>query len=287
MRSLLFLPGNSPKMLINGVWLAADGIIFDLEDSVTPEEKDAARILVRNALKTLDFSAHETIVRINSMDTPYWQEDLEEIVSVRPSMILAAKVTNPSQIKDLETQMAEIERRNGIPEAAVKIGALLENALGIEYAFQIAAASERVAAVFLGAEDLTADLRSVRSAGGKEIEYARSRIVNAARAAGVEVYDTPFTDVRDMVSLELDVRHAREIGFTGKQVISPQHIEVVNSIFSPTDAEIQYSREVLDAIREGARLGKGAVSLHGKMIDAPVAKRAELVVRTAARLKGR
>ena len=194
-RSLLFLPGNTPNMLINGSCLGADAVIFDLEDAVSPAEKDAARILVRNTMRYMDLRGCETVVRINSIDTPYWQQDLDAVMACRPSLILLPKTGTPGDILEADRYMAEAEARLGMASGTVGLMALIETAAGVENAFAIASACSRVRALFLGAEDLTADLQCKRTKEGREIEYARTRLVVAGRAAGVDVYDTPFTDV--------------------------------------------------------------------------------------------
>ena len=160
----------------------------------------------------------------------------------------------------------------------MKLRPLIETALGIEKAFEIAAADPRVAGLFLGGEDLTADLHCKRTKEGQEIFYARTRLVCAARAWGIEAYDTPFTDVEDMEGLRKDTEFAKSLGFAGKAVISPRHVDIVNEVFSPTEAEIEYAHDVMDAIEEGKRQGKGVISLRGKMIDAPIVKRAMQVL---------
>lgn len=280
-RSLLFLPGNTPNMLINGSCLGADAVIFDLEDAVSPAEKDAARILVRNTMTYMDFRGCERVVRINGIDTPYWKEDLDEILPCRPDLILLPKTGSAADIREADAYITETEKRLGLAAGAVGLVALIETALGVENAFAIASASPRVAALFLGAEDLTADLRCKRTKEGREIEYARTRLVTAARAAGVDVYDTPFTDVNDDEGIETDAALAKALGFTGKASISPRHVEVINRVFSPSQAEIDYAYEVMEAIRLAKEQGKGAVALRGKMIDAPIVERARQTIAMA------
>ena len=280
-RSLLFLPGNTPNMLINGSCLGADAVIFDLEDAVSPGEKDAARILVRNTMTYMDFRGCEKVVRINGIDTPYWREDLDEILPCRPDLILLPKTGSALDIREADAYIAQVEERLGLDSGAVGLVALIETALGVENAFSIASASPRVAALFLGAEDLTADLRCKRTKEGREIEYARTRLVTAARAAGVEVYDTPFTDVNDDEGAEADAALAKALGFTGKASISPRHVEGINRVFSPSQAEIDYAYEVMEAIRLAKEQGRGAVALRGKMIDAPIVERARQTIAMA------
>ena len=280
-RSLLFLPGNTPNMLINGSCLGADAVIFDLEDAVSPAEKDAARILVRNTMTYMDFRGCERVVRINGIDTPYWKEDLDEVLPCRPDLILLPKTSSAADIQEADTYITETEKRLGLAAGAVGLVALIETALGVENAFAIASASPRVAALFLGAEDLTADLRCKRTKEGREIEYARTRLVTAARAAGVDVYDTPFTDVNDDEGIETDAALAKALGFTGKASISPRHVENINRVFSPSQAEIDYAYEVMETIRLAKEQGKGAVALRGKMIDAPIVERARQTIAMA------
>ncbi len=284
LRSMLFLPGNNPNMLINGNCLGADAVIFDLEDAVSPAEKDAARILVRNTMKYMDFSVCQTIVRINSVDTNYWKTDLDYILPERPDFILLPKTATPQDIITADGYMSELENKYGLEKGLTGIIALIETALGVENSFNIASASKRVKALFLGAEDLTSDLQCKRTKEGREIEYSRCRLVASARAAGVDVYDTPFTDVNDEEGIVTDAELAKALGFTGKAAISPRHVEVINSVFSPTAEEIDYAYEVIDAIRIAKEQGKGAISLRGKMIDAPIVARAEKVISMAKAL---
>ena len=164
---------------------------------------------------------------------------------------------------------------------------LLETAIGIENAFEIARSSDRMEALYLGAEDLTADLRCQRTRDGFEIQYARCRLVNAARAANIEVYDTPFTSIEDMDGLLQDALTAKSLGFSGKAVIHPKHVDTVNRVFSPSEKEIHYAQEVFAAIEEAKKLGKGAISLHGKMIDAPIVQRARRVLEAMEEIAAR
>ena len=283
-RSMLFLPGNTPNMLINGNCLGSDAIIFDLEDAVSPAEKDAARILVRNTLRYMDFRGCETIVRINSIDTPYRQKDLDTVMPQKPNLILLPKTGSAADVLAADAYMTALEEKMGMENNTVGLMPLIETALGVENAFSIATASKRVKALFLGAEDLTADLQCKRTKESREIEYARTRLVVAARAAGVDVYDTPFTDVNDDEGIWVDARCAKALGFTGKASISPRHVEVINQVFSPTQKEIDYAYEVMDAIAMAKEQGRGVIALHGKMIDAPIVARAQQTIAMAQAL---
>jgi len=283
-RSMLFLPGNNPNMLINGNCLGADAIIFDLEDAVSPSEKDAARILVRNTMKYMDFFKCETVVRINSVDTDFWKDDLDELIPCKPNLILLPKTSLPDDVLKVDEYISCVEESSGMKKGTVGLVALIETALGVENAYSIATACHRVRALFLGAEDLTADLRCKRTKEGREIEAARTRLVMASRAAGIEVYDTPFTDVNDDIGIESDAQLALSLGFSGKAAISPRHVEVINRVFSPTMEEIEYAYEVMDAIKLAKEQGKGAIALRGKMIDAPIVARAEMTISMAEEL---
>lgn len=177
-RSLLFLPGNNANMLMNGSVLGADTVIFDLEDAVSPDEKDAARILVRNALKSLDYSNCEVCIRINAIDeNDFWKKDLDEMIPLRPDLIMPTKVSGPEYIRQISEYIAFAEERNGIMKGATKLIPLIETCIGIEHAHFIAAADARIESMLLGAEDLTADMHCVRTKKGDEILYARSRMV--------------------------------------------------------------------------------------------------------------
>ena len=283
-RSMLFLPGNTPNIIVNGEILGADAVILDLEDAVAPTEKDSARILVRNAIGRMGFGRCEVIVRINSIDTPFWKKDLDAIIPVRPSLIMPPKTSCAEDVKQVDAYISALEEKLGMEKNSVGLIPLIETALGVENAFAIASACERVRAIFLGGEDLTADLRCKRTKEGQEIFYSRSRMVVAARAAGVEVYATPFTDVDDDEGIYVDAQLAKSLGFTGKASISPRHVKAINEVFSPSMKDIDYAYEVMEAIRIGKEQGKGAVSLRGKMIDAPIVARAQQIIDAAIAL---
>ncbi|MHC1786102.1 MAG: CoA ester lyase [Christensenellales bacterium] len=283
-RTMLFVPGNSPAMLLNADIHGADALILDLEDAVAPGEKDAARVLVTKAVQALGYRGCEIIIRINPLDSAWSGQDIAAMVPLRPALIMPTKVACADEVRSISALILAAERANGLPEGLIGLMPLLETAAGIEHAFEIAAADPRVQALFLGAEDLSSDLQAARSKGGEEIRYARGRVVVAARAAGIACYDTPFTDVNDEEGLLEDARLARALGFTGKAVISPRHVAAVNAVFSPSQSEIAYAHEVMAAIAEAEKLSKGAVSLRGKMIDKPIVDRARRVLDEARAL---
>lgn len=283
-RSLLFIPGNNPGMLVSADIHGADAVILDLEDAVAPTEKDAARLLVRNALRAMPDLRVEVIVRVNPLATDDFYRDIAAVVPLRPSLIMPTKVADAQQAAVISAAVADAERQHGIAEGTIGLLPLLETALGIENAFAVAGASVRVRGLLLGAEDLSSDLNAIRSKQGQEILYARGRIVMAARAAGIAVYDTPFTDVNDLQGAREDAALARALGFSGKAAISPRHVPAVNEAFTPSPEEIAYAREVLFAIAQAGRQGKGAVSLRGKMVDKPVVDRARRLLEDARSL---
>jgi citrate lyase subunit beta / citryl-CoA lyase len=277
-RSRLYLPGSEPKYYINAFLHAPDAVILDLEDSVHPGEKDAARILVRNTLRAVDFGSCERMVRINQL--PLGLEDLAEIVGESPDLILIPKVEEPEQIREADRMISDIKARTGIIRT-IWIMPILESALGIENAFEVATASENVAALTIGLEDYTADLGVVKTTEGRETQYARSRVVNAARAAGVQAIDSVFSDVADMEALRQWAEASRALGFEGMGCIHPGQIRVVHEAFQPTAVEIEKARKVVAAFEDAQSRGLAVVSLGSKMIDPPVVQRALKLVERA------
>jgi citrate lyase subunit beta/citryl-CoA lyase len=279
-RSRLYLPGSEPKYYINASLHAPDAVILDLEDSVHRGEKDAARILVRNTLRAVDFGSCERMVRINQL--PLGLEDLAEIVGESPDLILIPKVEEPEQVREVDRMIAEIKQRNGILRP-IWIMPILESALGIENAFAVATASENVVALTIGLEDYTADLGVVKTTEGYESQYARSRVVNAAHAAGVQAIDSVFSDVADMDGLRRWGEASRAAGFEGMGCIHPGQIRVIHEAFQPTPLEIEKAKKVVAAFEEAQSKGLAVVSLGSKMIDPPVVQRAlKLVARAKA-----
>lgn len=272
-RSRLYLPGDQPKLFINAAIHKPDGLILDLEDSVAPDRKDAARILVRNALRCIDFMGSERMVRINQL--PLGLEDLEEVVPQRPDLLLIPKVENPSQIFEIEKKIDEILDRQGLKEShQVFLMPIIESARGVINAPLIASASKANVALAIGLEDYTADIGTQRTNEGRESFFARAMIVNAARAAGIQAIDTVFSDVADMEALRQSVLEAKALGFDGKGCIHPRQIRVIHQAFAPAEEEIRKARKIALAFEQAEKEGRGVVSLGSKMIDPPVVKRA-------------
>src|ERR1039457_4084927 len=280
-RSRLYLPGNEPKYFVNAGLHGPDTVILDLEDSVHYAEKDAARLLVRNALRAVDFGAAERMVRINQL--PLGLTDLEEIVPQSPDLILIPKVETAAQISDVVGAITSIAKQAGVTRP-IWLMPILESALGIENAFAIATASERIAAITIGLEDYTADLGVAKTADGSESLYARQRMVNAAHAARVQAIDSVYGDVADTEGLLHWGEASRAMGFEGMGCIHPLQIEIIHRAFAPALTELERALAIVAAFDEAQARGLGVVSLGSKMIDAPVVQRAVKLVALAKKM---
>jgi citrate lyase subunit beta/citryl-CoA lyase len=277
-RSRLYLPGSEPKYFINAALHGPDAIILDLEDSVHPAEKDAARTLVRNTLRAVDFGSCERMVRINQL--PLGLQDLAEIIPEAPDLVLIPKVETPDQVAEADRLMRELKVSYGI-DRPIWLMPILESALGIENAFAIAMVSPNVAALTIGLEDYTADLGVAKTLEGSESQYARTRLVNAAKAAGIQAIDSVFSDVGDLAGLRHWGENSRALGFEGMGCIHPSQIPVVHEAFAPSQAEIEKALKIVAAFEEAQQRGLGVVSLGSKMIDSPVVERARKLVARA------
>lgn len=277
----MYVPGNNPGMVKDAHIYGADSIMFDLEDSVTVKEKDSARFLVFNALKTIDYEGIEKVVRVNGLDTPFGREDFEAIVRAVPDIIRLPKTEKPEDILEADRLISEVEAKAGIERGTVKLMAAIESALGVINAYKIATASKRLIAIAIGAEDFVTDLKTTRSLDGIEVLTARSQIVMAARAAGIYALDTVFADINDMEGFINEVKVAKQLGFDGKSVINPRQIEPVHRIYTPTEKEINKSLRIIEAIKEAATRGSGVIAVDGKMVDGPIVDRAHRVLELA------
>ncbi len=279
--SRLYLPGNSPKMMLNAGVHKPNGIILDLEDSVAPTKKDEARLIVRNALRSVDFYGAERMVRINQL--PAGLEDIKFVVPHYVNLLLIPKCETADQIKSVEDEIEDQRRKFGF-DYPIFLMPIIESALGIENAFNIACSSENVVAMAIGLEDFTADLGVKRSKEGKESLYARTRLVNACKAAGIQPIDSVFSDVGDEEGLRANVKESKALGFEGIGCIHPRQIEPVHESFAPDSHEIERAEKIIIAFKEAEEKGLGVISIGSKMIDAPVVKRAEKTVESARRL---
>lgn len=276
-RTMLFMPGNNPGMLQNAGILGADSIILDLEDAVSLTEKDSARILVREAIKNVDYSDVEVVVRVNPLTTEYAREDIDVIARVKPDALMIPKATEEELI-EINSMLDKIEEEESFERESIKLIPLVESAYGVENVYNIIKASKRIVGILLGGEDLTSDLGIKRTKEGEEIFYARNKVAVACKAMKVDAIDTPFTDTNDFEGLEKDTRKAKSLGMTGKASINPRQIDTIHSVYAPTKEEIRHAERVLEAMEEAKREGKGVFSLDGKMVDAPIINRAKTTI---------
>ncbi len=277
-RSRLYLPGNEPKYFINAGLHKPDGVILDLEDSVAPASKHDARFLVRNALRSVDFSCCERMVRINQL--PAGLEDLKFIVPHNIHVIIIPKVEHAEQIKQVEEVVLKIKKEKKIKND-IFFMPIIESALGVINAYEIASASKNICALAIGLEDYTADIGTQRTDEGRESLFARNIVVNAARAAGIQPIDTVYSDVTNMEGLRESAIEAKSLGFDGKGCIHPRQVDVVHKAFAPTEQEIGKAKKIVKAFKEAEKKGLGVVSIGSKMIDAPVVKRAQKTTQLA------
>jgi citrate lyase subunit beta / citryl-CoA lyase len=279
--SRLYLPGNNPGLMINAGLHSAEGIILDLEDSVAPEKKDEARILVRNALRQINFLGAERMVRINQGKRGL--KDLHSVIPHNVNLVLIPKCESPEYITQVEEEITAIKKKFKI-QNQVFLMPIIESALGIENSFDIARGSENVVALAIGLEDYTADLGVTRTIEGTESFYARTRLVVAAKAAGIQAIDSVFSDVADMEALRQNVKVSKSLGFEGMGCIHPRQIPVIRQGFTPDESEIGRSKKIVLAFETARKSGLGVVALGSKMIDPPVVARAQKIIDLAVRL---
>jgi len=280
-RTRLYVPGSQPNLMINAGLYHADAVIFDLEDSVAPAEKDAARILVRNALRCIDLGTSERLVRINPF--PLGVEDIKAVAAQNVHVLMIPKCETAEQIIQVDNVVAEVLKEQNI-EHEIFYLPIIETALGVLNAFEMATASEKVVALSMGLEDYTADLGVQRTKEGAESLWARGHVINAAKAARVQALDTVYSDVNDLEGLLEDTRQAKALGFEGKGCIHPRQIKVIHQGLAPSDDEIKHACQILAAYEKAQADGKGVVALGSKMIDAPVLKKAQKTVQLANQL---
>ena len=276
-RTMMFVPGNNPAMMQDAFIYGPDSIMLDLEDSVTMTEKDAARLLVYKALRTIDYGGTEMVVRINPLNTPYGKKDIEAVVKAGVDVIRMPKTETADEVREVEAEIEKVEQEIGCL-GRTKIMAAIESALGIVNAYDIAIASKRMMGIALGAEDYCANLKTQRTPGGAELLLARETIVVAARAAGIDALDTVYSNLNDMETFRKEVELIKTLGFDGKSIINPRQIEVVNEVFAPKPKEIEKAQTIIAAIKEAERRGSGVIAVNGKMVDRPVVLRAQRTI---------
>lgn len=279
-RTMMFVPGSNPGMLRDATIYGADSVMFDLEDSVSLQEKDSARLLVHNALKTIDYGNTETVVRINSLDNG-GAEDIEAVVLAGVDVIRLPKTDSAQDIINAEAIIERVERENGIENGRTGMMAAIESATGVLNAREIVRASKRLIGIALGAEDYVTNMKTKRSPDGSELFFARSYILHAAREAGIAALDTVYSDVDNEEGLIHEVEIIKQLGFDGKSVINPRQIPIIHRIYQPTEKEIQQAKEVIWGIREAEARGSGVIAVNGKMVDKPIVERAQRTIALA------
>lgn len=281
-RSMLFVPGANAAMVSNAFIYHADALMFDLEDSVVLREKDAARRLVFHALQHPLYQDVETVVRVNALESEYGVADLEAVVRGGVDIVRLPKTDTAQDVIDIEKHIARIEAECGREPGSTGLLAAIESPQGITQAVAIAHASPRLIGIALGAEDYVRNLRTERSPEGTELLFARCAILQAARAAGIQAFDTVYSDANNDAGFLREAAHIRQLGFDGKSLINPRQIELLHNLYAPTQQEKDHAQRVVDAAEAAAREGLGVVSLNGKMVDSPVIERARLVLSRAA-----
>ncbi len=280
-RTMLYIPGNNPAMLQQGSVYGADGVLLDLEDAVALNQKDAARILVSHMLKYISYEGCEVTVRVNHIDTLFGLEDLKQIVPLQPDALRLPKVETLEEISRIVQVIEEIEDEHGLPHDQMKVHVMIETALGVQNVYEIAQYSDRIDAISIGGQDLAADMQLVKSNDGIGIDYARKQIVMAAKACKIDVFDTVYVDTEDEEGLRDEAEYIKKLGFTGKAIINPRQIEIVNEVFTPTEQEIRKAAKIVKAFERNKAEGIGVFAVDGKMVDAPVVQRALRVLEMA------
>ena len=281
LRSLLFVPGNAPRMLERALGLAPDAFIPDMEDSVPWDEKANAREVVASYIPQLAKTGKPVIPRVNSLDSGLLEADLAAVVGPRVFGVSVGKVDDAEILNQVSALIGEAERRAGMADGAVRLVPWIESASAIVNAYDICRASARTVAVALGAEDFTNDMEIERRDDDAELVYPRSVIAVAARAAGVLALDTPYFAFRDADGLRENSRASRGVGFRGRFAIHPAQIDTVNEVYSPSAEQIDRARREIEAFEEAASVGRGSTSLDGKVVDVPVVKRAQALIERA------
>lgn len=277
-RSMLFVPGSNAAMISNSFIYQPDAIMFDLEDAVALKEKDSARMLVAHALQHPLYQAMETVVRVNPLDSEFGLADLNAVVRAGVDVVRMPKTDTAQDVIEMDKAITKIEQDCGREVGSTKLLAAIESPLGITQANQIAFASKRLIGIALGAEDYVRNLKTERSPEGIELLFARCSILQAARAAGIQAFDTVYSNANNEEGFLQEARLIKQLGFDGKSLINPRQIELIHNLFAPTQKEVDQALKIINAAQVAEEQGLGVVSLNGKMIDAPIIERARLVL---------
>jgi len=266
-RTMLFVPGGNQRFLTRALGLPVDCLILDLEDSVSLDKKALAREAVTEALKTADFDRKEKVVRINPLETQYGKPDINVVTQGRPDMLLVPKVGRPEDVVGQDDLVTEAEKKEGLPPGSIGLMALIETPLGVVNIDAIALASPRMKGLLFGAADYTRETRGRITPDRAELHYPMSRILLAARVAGIDAIDTPYFDIKDPEGLRRHTQQAKDMGYDGKAIIHPSQVEIVNQIFTPTTDEVAHAKRVIEAFETARKAGKGATELDGKVVE--------------------
>jgi citrate lyase subunit beta/citryl-CoA lyase len=279
-RTMLFVPGGNEKLAAKALEMKVDALIFDLEDAVRIEKKAEAREHVSSLLKTKQFGRKEKVVRVNSLGTGFWEDDLEKIISSLPDTILFPKVEKSDDIVRYEDRISRIEERMNLPRGKIEMMALIESPLGVLNAFSIASASSRMNGLHFGAADFTRETGGKITPSRMELHYPMMQVLVAARATKINAVDTPYFDINDPEGLERHSIQARDMGYDGKAVIHPGQIEIVNRCFTPTAQEVEFARKVIAAFEQAKAEGRGAIQVDGKLVEILHVQMAQRVLKT-------
>ena len=280
-RSMLFVPGSNAAMLSNSFIYKPDSIMFDLEDAVALKEKDSARLLVAHTLQHPLYQELETVVRVNPLDSEFGLLDLNAVVRAGVDVVRMPKTETAQDVVDMDNAITDIEKACDREVGSTKMLAAIESPLGITQANQIATASKRLIGIALGAEDYVRNLKTERSPEGIELLFARCSILQAARAAGIQAFDTVYSNANNEEGFLKEAALIKQLGFDGKSLINPRQIELLHNLFAPTQKDVEQAKRIIEAAEEAEKQGSGVVSLNGKMIDAPIIDRAKLVLERA------
>ncbi|MEM5780227.1 MAG: aldolase/citrate lyase family protein [Lawsonibacter sp.] len=280
-RTMLFMNAQKPGLIKDAYVYGCDSIMLDLEDAVAENQKDAARFSLYHALRTIDYGETEVIVRINGLDTPHWREDVRVCVAGGADGIRIAKCESAQDVNAVEAAVEQAEEEFGVEKGRTLLMAALESPKGILNAYSICSASSRMFSVAISGGDLRKCLQTSPQPDGVDLLAARGQVLLAARAAGIQCFDTVFTDLDDQAGFEAEVRQNKAMGFDGQSLINPKQIRFVHEVFAPTETEILQAEKIVRAVRENAAKGLGVFTVDGKMIDVAFLPGAERTLRLA------
>ena len=278
-RSMLYVPGDSEKMIRRSATVPSDVLLLNLEDGISASRKNEARNILVNAMKEVRFGAREIVVRINPLDTETGLRDLSQIIPLRPDAVCLPKIESAAQIAAADQAIRELEIRHRAPEGSIALHAMIESASGVLHAAEIASASHRMASLIFGSADFSGDVRCRPGGDRAEIALALQMIVLSARSAGIEAIDAPCFDIRDPDLLQQESLQARRLGFDGKSALHPDQLEIINRAFETTPEEIAWAERVLAGLDEAETRGKALTTVDGKLLDNPHRAAAERILK--------